>query len=403
MKHTFYTLGLIIFLIACTNEKRVVQKIDFESPYKISSEIENKLAIDTTAWKHQLSAIDYANKGDYKNALLQWDLAMGFREINYSDKQIDSINTLYKTVNARDYVIDQAKNHKVVIINEAHHNSRHRVFTRSLLKELYDLGYTSLGLEALSTSDSLTIALNKRKYPTQDSGYYIKEPQFGNLVREALEIGYRVFPYDTTTRDQNLRETTEAKNIQNVIASHPNEKVLIHCGYAHVHEGEDKSWAVTMAQRLKEFTGIDPLTISQTSYTERGNPKFNHPLLKAFDINESTVLLDQDDKAFQHKQNGAYADLAVFHPNTEYINNRPKWLFENGNVKVPINLGEIEIEYPIMVFAFKKGEDINQAVPVDIVEVKNKAENSNLSLKKGNYEIVITNGRHSLKFDQKIK
>ena len=404
MRNILYTLIFIISLVSCKEEHGKIEKIDFESTYKFSSEIENTLAKDTTAWKHQFSAADYATKGAYKNALTQWDLAMGSRNLNYTEKQIDSINLIYKKVNAKNYIIEKAKETKVVIINEAHHNSFHRVFTKSLLKELYDLGYTNLGLESLLPSDSLNQALNKRKYPIFEDGFYIKEPQFGNLVREALEIGYHLFSYDTVTRgNQSLREITQAKNIQKEIESKPNEKFLIHCGYAHVHEGEDESWAVTMAQRLKEYTEIDPLTISQTSYSEKGKAEFNHPLLKAIDINESTILLDLENNPFKHKQNGAYADLAVFHPNTEYINNRPNWLFKNENTNVSINLKDIEIEYPIMVFAFKKGEDIHSAVPIDIAEIKNSTESCHLGLKNGNYEIIVTNGRDSFKFDKKVK
>jgi hypothetical protein len=56
-----------------------------------------------------------------------------------------------------------------------------------------------------------------------------------------------------------------------------------------------------------------------------------------------------------------------------------------------------------LVLAYNKGEDINLAVPIDIVEVVNKKENCNLGLKKGDYEIVVTNGKESLKFEQKVK
>lgn len=404
MRNIFYTLIFIISLFSCKEEKREIEKIDFQTTYKFSSEIEDYITKDTTAWKHQLSAADYATKGDYKNALIQWDLAMNTRNMNYTQKQIDSLNQIYKKVDAKNYILDKAKETRVVIINEAHHNSFHRIFTKSLLKELYDLGYTNLGLETLSTSDNLNQALNKRKYPIIKDGHYVKEPQFGNLVREALEIGYHLFSYDTITRgDQNLREITEARNIQKEIESKPNEKFLIHCGYAHAHEGEDKSWAVTMAQRLKEYTEIDPLTISQTSYSEKGKPEFNHPLLKAFDVNESSILLDLENNPFKHNQNGAYTDLAVFHPNTDYINNRPNWLFKNENKNVSISLGDIEIEYPVMVFAFKKGEDIHSAVPIDLVEINNSTESCHLGLKNGDYEIIVTNGRDSFKFDKKVK
>jgi hypothetical protein len=78
-------------------------------------------------------------------------------------------------------------------------------------------------------------------------------------------------------------------------------------------------------------------------------------------------------------------------------------LFKNGNENVVIELADIEIEFPVMVLAFKKGEDINLAIPIDITEVENRAESCNLGLKKGSYEIVVTNGTESYIFERKVK
>ncbi len=165
MRKTFYFLTLILLINSCKEAKRTVHKIEFETAYEFSSEIEDKTTKDTVPWKYQISASDYAAKGDYKNALLQWDLAMGGRERNFSEAQIDSIYNTYHKVKASDYIISKAKEHQVVIINEAHHNSFHRVFTKSMLKKLFDLGYTNLGLEALGNGAYLDSTLNSRKYP----------------------------------------------------------------------------------------------------------------------------------------------------------------------------------------------------------------------------------------------
>ena len=56
-----------------------------------------------------------------------------------------------------------------------------------------------------------------------------------------------------------------------------------------------------------------------------------------------------------------------------------------------------------MVLAFKKGEDISLAVPIDITEVESKKDSCNLGLKKGVYEIVVTNEKQSFKFEQIVK
>lgn len=405
MKNTFYIFAIIILFTSCKEEKRVIEKIDFEPEYMFSSEIENKVEKDTVPWKYQISASNYALKGDYKNALIQWDLAMGTREKNFSKSQIDSINQKYSKIKASEYIIEKAKENQVIIINEAHYNSFHRVFTKSLLQKLFENGYKNLGLEALKNNDSLISALNQRKYPIQQTGLYIKDPQFGNLVRDALEIGYTLFPYETKNSGNGIesREIEQAKNIQKIIESKPNEKFLIHCGFDHNLEGIHPSWGNTMASRLTEYTGINPLTINQVAYSEKSNPKFNNPLLKAFNIEEPSVFIDKDNNPLKYERGSAWSDIAVFHPNTEYIDNRPNWLFENGNKNVSISLTDIQIQFPVMVLAFKKGEDINLAVPVDITEVKNQAENCNLGLEKGIYNIVITNGKASVKFEQNVE
>jgi hypothetical protein len=384
--------------------KNVIEKIDFKTEYKFSSEIENKVFTDTAPWKYQISASEYATKGDYKNALIHWDFAMRTSEKEYSKSQIDSINQTYSKVNATDYIIEQANKNQVIIINEAHHNSFHRVFTKSLLKKLYENGYTNLGFEALGNGDYLDSTLNNRKYPILKTGYYIKDPQFGNLVRDALKIGYNLFAYeDIAEGNGKQREIEQAKNIQQVINSKPNERFLIHCGFDHALEGTHQSWEKAMAGRLTEYTGINPLTINQVVYSEKSNGKFNHPLLKALDIKEPTIIIDKKNNPFKYEREEAWTDIAVFHPNTDYIDNRPNWLFENGNKNVFIALGDIQLEFPVMVLAYKKGEDINVAVPIDIIEVVNKTENCNLGLKKGVYEIVVTNGKESFKFEQKVK
>ncbi|MBC9796969.1 hypothetical protein [Sinomicrobium weinanense] len=403
LKNTWLIFLLIHLLTGC-KQKRSIENIDYTTDYKFSADIENKVARDTVPWKYQFSASDYATKGDYKNALRHWDSAMPPKERNFTTNQIDSINLKYKKVSAVHYIVERAKENRVVMINEAHHNSAHRVFTATLLRQLYDAGYRNLGLEALGNGPHLDSSLAARKYPIQKTGYYIKDPQFGNLVRTALEIGYNVFPYEQTSKvNGKAREMEQAKNIQKVMENHPDEKFLIHCGFDHVLEGTHQSWEKTMAGRLKEYTGIDPFTIDQVTYSEKSNPKFNHPLLKALDVKESSVIIDKNKAPYKYERGEAWTDIAVFHPDTRYIDNRPHWLFQNGNKNVQVDVNNLEINFPVMVLAFKKGEDINNSVPVDIAEVKNRTENCHLGLKKGLYEIIVTHGKESLKFEQVIK
>ncbi|WP_266202519.1 hypothetical protein [Pontibacter kalidii] len=401
----FYFILSVLSLVAGCKSTAPIETIAFKNNYKFSADITERTEKDTVAWKYQLAAADFATKGDYRKALEQWDMAIPGKFAPYTEREIDSLRSEYSVVPALKYIVEQAKSHQVILINEAHHSSLHRVFTRSLLQELYDKGYKNLGLEALTNGELKDNLLHSRKYPVMETGHYTKDPQFGNLIRVAMEIGYNLFPYETTERSNGKpREIDQARNIQEAIKSRPNEKFLIHCGFGHVVEGEHDMWEKAMAGRLAEFTGMDPLTIDQVHYSEKSKPELSHPLLKAFNIAQPSVLLDQENQPFRFERGKTWADIAVLHPFTSYIHERPSWLFENGNRPVDINLKEVDITFPVLVIAFKNGEKIAEAVPVDILEVRAKTSPSYLALPKGKYEIVIVNKKEEArKFELKVK
>lgn len=383
---------LLFFLISGCKNTQPIETITFQHTYKFQSAIKEKLDQDTVAWKHQLAASDFATSGDYRKALELWDVAFPGSFTPYTEHELDSLRERYRVIPAADYIVEQARLHQVVIINEAHHSSLHRVFTRSLLQRLYENGYRNLGLEALTNGKLKDSLLHDRKYPVMETGHYTKDPQFGNLIRTALEIGYNVFPYETTNRNNGKpREVDQARNIQKVMESRPNEKFLIHCGFGHVVEGEHDQWEKAMAGRLAEYTGIDPLTIEQVAYSEKSKPEMSHPLLQTFNITQPSVLLDQMNQSFRLERGKTWADVAVLHPFTSYTNERPGWLFENGNKSVPVDLSAIQLEFPVLLMAFPEGENMQEAVPVDILEVPDQQSSPRLALPKGKYELVVVN------------
>jgi len=406
IKNNNYILVFLLLVISsCGAGKYLINEVEYVNTYNFSDEIEDKIAVDTVPWKYQISASDYATKGDYLNALRSWDLAFQPRETSFSVYQIDSINALSKKVDAREYIIAKAKSEQIIIINEAHHSSLNRFFVKSLLKDLHDKGFTNLGLEALGNGkDYLDSLLNFRNYPIQASGWYTKDPQFGNLVRDALEIGYDLFPYEQTNDSNNRqREIEQAKNIHTYIQKNPNEKFLIYCGFDHVLEGVHSSWEKAMAERVKEYTGINPFTINQVVFNEKSEIKFNPPFLKAISPKIATVLVDTNNVTFTSLRNDSYTDIVVFHPISEFENGRPSWLFTQGNRKVKIDLSNLQLSYPLMILAYKKGELIKEAIPLDICEVQSENELCFLALKPGNYTIVVTNGKFAKEYEKKVK
>ncbi len=110
-------------------------------------------------------------------------------------------------------------------------------------------------------------------YPLLTSGPLVKEPQYANMIRNAMKIGYQVVPYEhDEDKDETdamkrwySREEGQANNILKFLKRYPNAKIVIHCGYGHlgeeIHEGDIIG---SMAAILKKKSGINPLTINQS-------------------------------------------------------------------------------------------------------------------------------------------
>src|SRR5690606_16211426 len=106
------------------------------------------------------------------------------------------------------------------------------------------------------------------------------------------------------------REIDQARNIQKMMEKYPDEKFLVYCGHGHVYEGSVNRWEKAMAGRLKEYTNEDPLSINQDYYSEKSNPIYNPPLLKAVDIDQPSVLLDENDQVLNIQRDESWVDIA---------------------------------------------------------------------------------------------
>jgi hypothetical protein len=390
-------INIIILLFFTTKISAQSKK----ETYQFSKDIETKIENDTLSWKYQLGATDYSISEYYKKALETWDKnGSGIRKISKEDSLY--FNS-FKKQDAKEYIINRSKIEKIIIINEAHHNIRHRVFTTFLLQGLYDNGYRFFGLEALS--DTL---INKRKFPILESGYYTKEPQMANLLKEAIKIGFILFQYEVKDGlNGKNREIGQAENIAKLVKENPNSKFLIHCGWDHVNEGTpgNKSWEKAMAGRLKEKTNIDPFTIDQVAYSEKGDIKFITPYNLLTNSEKPIIMLNENGKTFNGSEINDQTDCRIIHPLTKFINNRPDWLLMNGKRKTySISISKIS-EYPILVFAYRKNEYEQNGIPADLIEIINEQDKTNLILEKGIYKIIIKNKEYKIinEFDAKIK
>lgn len=365
--------------------------------YKFSREIDEGLS--TGEMRIVKAAQYYSYIGEYQKALsvpnevaLEW----GVDTLTVDDRRYFEG---FRPVNAVTAIVERAKNEQIVILNEAHHKPIHRVFTRKLLKGLFNNGYRYFGLEALSNCDYVPnefcdSLLNERGYPLNSplSGTYVTEPQMSNLIREASKIGFKLFAYEKFGEG---RELHQAAYIAKVLDQDPDAKILILCGWYHLLESENRG-KKCMGYYLKEKTGIDPFTIYQDILIER-NCTPESPFLEMMDYDEEKVFLNETGDFYNGRAGFEMFDALVYHPRTKYMWNRPSWLvnFEGNQV---FYVEGIEVGYPCIIKAYNTNEG-SESVPVDIIEKEYELDQTVLVLPKGRYrlEIMDITGQQEIK------
>jgi hypothetical protein len=333
----------------------------------------------------QQGAFLLANTGHYFEAMEMFDRGAG----SPAHHEVYFDNSQFRSHSALSYIQEQAADHRVVIINEAHHVPAHRFFTMLLIGKLRDSGFRYFGAETLSAGDSL---LNERGYPLLNSGYFTAEPQYGNLVRRACELGYQVIAYEASgPADGRKRELEQAENIATLLRSDPEARVVIHCGYSHLLEEEAlEGWGKAMAGRLKELTGIDPLTVDQVELTEHSDKRYENPYYQKMDFDDFTVVESLGRTLpVCFRLSGQWSDVFVYHPRTRLRSGRPDWLFRYYE---PVQItSRIGLDPPVLVKAYYEGEDERVAVPADVVEILSLQDSVALALRKNrSYKVIVT-------------
>lgn len=390
MKTTFF----LFFTIFSLNIKS-------QNLYKFSNDIEKEINNDKSgddSYKYQIGATKYSMANYYFKGLQTWD-KLGRKEKKLSnDYSLKFVK--HKVENAKDYILNKSKKEEILILNEAHHYASHRTFATSLLKGLYENGYRYLGLEALG-DDSINI----RKFPIIHSGFYTSEPQFGNFIKTALDLGFILFKYEAESgKNGKEREIEQAENIYKFMQKNKNGKYFIYCGYEHAYEGKHQTWEKTMAGRLFDLTKINPLTVDQTQLSERSDSELNDPLLSSINRNFPVVLLDENKMIFTGIQKEPFTDIKIIHPITAYIKARPNWMLNKTRKFYEIPKSKIK-NYPSLIFAYRKGEFENKGVPADIIELQSVKDSSYFILDKGNYDIVVKDRAYNItnKFEETIE
>jgi hypothetical protein len=290
---------------------------------------------------------------------------------------------------AVDAVAKLAAGRQAVFVNEAHHMARDRAFTANLLPKLRALGYSYLAVETLDSADT---ALNARGYPVHASGFYSNEPVFGEMLRIALKLGFKLVPYEEASPNADAREQGQARHlVDRILKADPKAKIVVHAGYDHINETGTLDGAKTMAIRFREMTGIDPLTVDQVAMTEQADTTYEdfryRFLMRRVRRQTPFVLLNGDSVWSAHP--GVH-DVTVISPRAVHRGGRPNWIWTMGGNVRRAYLASDEAcpgSLDCVMTARRVGES-DDAVPVDILRVQFSAPGSKtFALPPGQYVI----------------
>lgn len=354
--------------------------------YLTSDDVQSDPAVRDAA--SQMLATSYSFMGRPNDALR-----------SFSDREAKIVVTdlpdqaRYEPAPAADWITTEATKYRVVMINEAHHSAETRILTFSLLTRLRTLGYTHFAVEALSEGD---VGLAKRGYPVESTGYYTREPIFADMIREALRLGYELVPYESPFspgETQQQRETIQATNlVERVLAKHPDAKMLVHAGYAHISKTRTglPDDAKPMAMEFMRLTGLSILSVDQTAPRPYiiGNGETEHDRLNAeFEIQTPSVLLQKKSRRVWSMDPERF-DATVILPKSPENELRPAWLSVEGKrIATSVDMSACLRHLPCLVEARYAAEG-DDAIPADqFVMIKAGEAGTPLFLPPGKYRI----------------
>jgi hypothetical protein len=278
-------------------------------------------------------------------------------------------------------IVQMARNRQIVILNEEHNAPEDRAFGLSVAKALRPLGFGMLAVETFANYPAEMADLAKRGYPVRRTGAYIGDPAFGDFIRQALRLGYKPISYEQLYEQigpkgsdpVDARELAEATNLAASISRTPQAKFLIYVGYSHaaktpLHDSKGPKTHVWMAARLKAMTGINPLSIDQTTFGAANvsqSSRFLRNLVQRQRIRRPVTLFTAGRPLLLGQYRDA-VDLQVIHPVTRVVHGRPDWLETMGRRPVRPAQSLVPETGRSLVQAFIAAEK-DDAVPVDQV------------------------------------
>lgn len=352
--------------------------------YKYLREVMPELTREDRLIDQQLLATVEDELGLYDEAILDFPF----------DNRVQTPVTLpspadWTPADAATEIAKLATDRRIVMVNEAHHDAHTRELTLALLPKLRAEGFTYFAAEALVNSDT---ELMKRGYPVAASGSeYLHEPVYGQIIREAIRLGFKVVAYESEADALSDREAGQAQLLYNqVFKVDPKARLFVHAGYAHIDKavGNLGKTIRPMAMQLKQLTGFDPLSIDQTRWRDIGPmPKKDlyNQLIAAFPVDRPSVLLSRQNGSVWASDPDRH-DVDVILPLSGH-QRRPHWLALDNTRQTRVISSEIcQRQLPCVVEA-RYANESDDAIPADRYVFLTDNSMNSLYLWPGDYRI----------------
>ncbi len=331
---------------------------------------------------------------------LGWNLAILGRddEIRHLDfhpqfdlppLEVDTHRLELNVVPWRDGLKQIASEHRIVMIMEDHFVSKHREMIGALLPTFREARIHPL--RRRSDWRVCWASLTSRGYPIVETGYYTSDPQFGNVIRRAIDLRFEVLGYDFRPFTHEGREEFAATTLANVLNGDPEAKLVVHAGHAHVFKHKTDLGQRWLASILWEKTGIEPFTIWQWSEMYDGHEYriVADALAELGDFDEP-VLLMPPPTTKSGLRNVPDVDAILVHPPDQSVAPDARTvLFPDTMHRIA---GQwLTRQWPVVIAAYKSGEPTN-AIPLDQVMLRDGEQDFTLWIPASlTYDIVVFN------------
>ena len=327
----------------------------------------------------------------------------------------------FKPHDARNIILSITKKTQVVQIQTSTLHPEYQMFILELLGEWYQQGFRYIGLEKIKNINSIL----DLGYPTLENGDVFQQPIFGEIIRQGQLAGFQFFSLSpsesqlqkamTILKKQKFNSGNQSKeeaavywagamNINRILKKEKNAKILLITNDITESKSGNPS---TIANWLKRYSQINLLSIGQTNIYDpcRGS---QNPILKRMNISKPTILQKRNIILVPYEREQKQAvqthDIHVFHPRNTFPNNRPNYLSKTGVRRLSqLNIDKFNMSYPCLVMAYKKGEDVNKAIPIDVIELSDNHDVTPMILPNGDYEIVLLDKTKRKKMETTIR